>query len=238
MLRAENLSKKYADHLAVEDVSLSVHAGETVALLGAGGAGKSTTFRMLVGVDRPTNGRIVLDGVEISGTKVFERARLGLNYLPQQPSLIRDLTVSQNILAALEPTESGTARRKQIAAEMLVAFGVSHLATSWPGRLSGGERRRCEIARTMATRPKYVLLDEPFAGLDPIAIGEMRDIIRAIAVAGVGVLVADHNVKEMLRFVERAYLIESGRVVAHGDVDKIIQDPNVRRSYLGADFSL
>ncbi len=238
MLLAEHLSKKYSDRSVVEDVSFYVKPGEAVALLGPGGAGKTTIFEMLIGVESPTGGRIVLGDVEISTMPIYHRARRGLGYLPQQPSLIPGLTVEQNILLALEPTEPGAARRKRLTHELLSALRVAHIAEAWPSRISGGERRRCEIARALAIRPKYLLLDEPFAGLDPIAVSEIRDIVRLIANRDIGILIADHNVRETLRFVDRAYLIKSGRVLAHGEVGAVVNDLNARRTYLGADFSL
>jgi lipopolysaccharide export system ATP-binding protein len=237
MLFAEHLSRHYTDRLAVEDVTLYVKPGETVALLGPSGAGKTTIFDMLIGVELPTSGRIILDGLEISKMSVHHRARLGLGYLPQQPSLIPGLTIEQNLLLALEPTEPAASCRKRLTTELLSVFGITHLGTAWPGRTSGGERRRCEIARAVATRPKYLLLDEPFAGLDPIAISQMRDIVRLIANSGVGVLIADHNVREMVRFVGRVYLIDAGRVLSHRGVAAVVNDLKVRRTYVGDDFS-
>jgi lipopolysaccharide export system ATP-binding protein len=238
MLFAQNLSKTYADYSVVNNISLFLRRGETVALVGPGGAGKTTMFRMLIGIDQPTSGRITFDDVDITEFPVYERARLGLSYLPQQPSLIRALTVEKNLLLALETREPSASRRRMLCDELLSIFGIQHVRTARSGHVSGGERRRCEIARAMATRPKCLMLDEPFAGLDPLGISDMRKIINLVTEREIGVLITDHNVRETLSFVDRAYLIESGRILAEGTPDAIIADPEVRRAYLGTGFSL
>jgi len=237
MLFARRISKSYADHSAVSDVSLILHHAETVALLGPGGAGKTTVFQLLIGILQPDAGHIILDGVDITEVPVYERARRGLSYLPQEPSVLRTMTVEQNILFALEAREPSAARRQAIVEDLLTTFGIQDVRASRAGRISGGERRRCEIARTVAVRPKFVLLDEPFAGLDPLAINDMRTAIGMLTDRGIGVLITDHNIRETLRFVDRAYIIESGRILMEGSTSAVIANPEVRRAYLGAGFS-
>jgi len=237
MLFARRISKSYADHSAVSDVSLILHHAETVALLGPGGAGKTTVFQLLIGILQPDAGHIILDGVDITEVPVYERARRGLSYLPQEPSVLRTMTVEQNILFALEAREPSAARRQAIVEDLLTTFGIQDVRASRAGRISGGERRRCEIARTVAVRPKFVLLDEPFADLDPLAINDMRTAIGMLTDRGIGVLITDHNIRETLRFVDRAYIIESGRILMEGSTSAVIANPEVRRAYLGAGFS-
>jgi lipopolysaccharide export system ATP-binding protein len=237
LLLAQHLAKALGDYPAVNDVSLSVRRGEKVALLGPGGAGKTTVFRMIVGIVVPDYGRISLDGVDISDVPIYERAHRGLGYLPQEPSIFRTLTVEQNILIALEAHEPNLIRRSAIVEELLTTFGIRHVGKSRSGQISGGERRRCEIARAMVGHPSFVLLDEPFAGLDPIAISDMRIVINSLADRGIGILITDHNIREMLSFVDRAYVIQDGRILMEGSADAVISSPAVRRSYLGAGFS-
>jgi lipopolysaccharide export system ATP-binding protein len=238
VLFARHLAKSYVDYPVVGDVSLFVRRAETVALLGPGGAGKSTVFRLLIGILQPDAGRIFLEGVDITEIPVYERARRGLSYLPQEPSVIRTLTVEQNLLFALEAREPDAARRHAIVDELLIIFGIQDVRATRAGRISGGERRRCEIARTMAGRPKFVLLDEPFAGLDPLGITDMRAAIGLLTKHGVGVLITDHNIRDTLSFVDRAYIIDSGRILMEGSASEVIANPEVRRAYLGAGFSL
>jgi lipopolysaccharide export system ATP-binding protein len=238
VLIAQHLAKRYGDYSVIEDVSLYLHRSETVALLGAGGAGKSTVFQLLIGILQPEAGRIYLEGVDITDCPIHERARRGLSYLPQEPSVIPTLTVEHNLLFALEMRQPSAVRRRIIVNELLTIFGIQHVRTTRAGHVSGGERRRCEIARTMAGEPKFVLLDEPFAGLDPLAVADMRAAIALLTKHGVGVLITDHNIRDTLSFVDRAYIIESGRILKEGRTSEVIADPDVQRTYLGAGFSL
>jgi lipopolysaccharide export system ATP-binding protein len=238
MLFAQRLSKTYDDYLAVDDVSLVLHGAETVALLGPGGAGKTTVFQLLIGILQPDTGRIILDDLDITGIPIYERVRRGLGYLPQEPSVLRTLTVEQNLIIALEAREPIETRRREIVEDLLTIFGLQNIRASRAGRISGGERRRCEMARTLAIRPKFVLLDEPFAGLDPLGINEIRTAIGLLTERGIGVLITDHNIRETLSFVDRAYIIESGRILMEGSTDAVISNSEVRRAYLGANFSL
>jgi lipopolysaccharide export system ATP-binding protein len=238
VLVAQLLAKNYANYQAVDDVSLLVSRAETVALLGPSGAGKTTVFQLLIGILQPDAGRIFLNDLDITETPIYDRVCLGLSYLPQNPSLLHGLTVEQNLLLALEAHEPKAARRHAIVDDLLTVFGIQRVRKSWSGRLSGGERRRCEIARAMATRPNFVMLDEPFAGLDPLGIRDMRSVIDLLKQGGIGVLITDHNIRETLGFVDRAYIIESGRILAEGRAEAIIANPAVRRSYLGSGFSL
>jgi lipopolysaccharide export system ATP-binding protein len=235
---AQHLVKHFDDYPAVDDVSLLLRRAETVALLGPGGAGKTSVFQMLIGVLRPDSGEVTLDGVDITAYPIHERARLGLSYLPQEASVFRTMTVEQNLLLALETCESDRRRRRETVENLLTAFRIQDIRGVRTAKLSGGERRRCEIARTMATRPNYVLLDEPFAGLDPLAVNDMRVAIKLLTAYGIGVLITDHNVRETLSFIDRAYVIESGRILMEGTADAVIANPEVRRAYLGAGFSL
>ena len=234
MLSAHHLAKSYGDRSVVEDVSVHLHRSEVVALLGPAGAGKSTVFQLLIGVLQPDSGSIVLEGLDVTDYPVYERARLGLSYLPQEPSVLRTLTVEQNLLFALETHEPDARRRQSVVDQLLTIFGIQHVRTTRAGRVSGGERRRCEIARTMAVEPKFILLDEPFAGLDPLAIADMRAAITLLTKYGVGVLITDHNVRDTLSFVNRTYIMESGRILKEGNTNEVIADPDVRRTYLGA----
>ena len=238
MLVAQHLAKVLGDYAAVSDVSLYVRRGEKVALLGPGGAGKSTVFRMIIGIIMPDYGRISLDDADITGIPVYDRARRGLSYLPQEPSVFPTMTVEQNLLIALEAQELDAARRHAIVEELLTIFGIRSVSKIRSGQVSGGERRRCEIARAIASSPSFVLLDEPFAGLDPIAIGDMRIVINSLTDRGIGILITDHNIRETLSFVDRAYIIKDGRILMAGSADAVIASPEVRRSYLGAGFSM
>lgn len=238
MLSAQHLSKAFGGRQVVEDVSLSLRRGEAVGLLGPNGAGKTTTFSMLIGVLQADQGDITLDNTPVTRLPQFERARRGMSYLPQEPSIFRSLTVEQNILLVLEAHEADNARRKERLDWLLGEFHIDHIRTASASRLSGGERRRCEIARALASNPSFVLLDEPFAGVDPIAVHEIRSLVRFLTGRGIGVLITDHNVRETLNLIDRAYIIESGRVLMHGTVDAVISDPVVQSVYLGADFRL
>jgi lipopolysaccharide export system ATP-binding protein len=238
MLEARHIAKAYGYDSVVNDVSLSVRRGEVVALLGPNGAGKTTLFQILIGVEIADRGQVVLDGEDVSALPLFERARRGLSYLPQESTLYRGLTVEQNILLVLEANVTDRAQQQEVLNGLLGAFGIEHVRRSRASSVSGGERRRCEIARSLAARPRFMLLDEPFAGIDPIAISEIRDLVFRLTERGIGVLITDHNVRETLRMVDRAYIIESGRIFAHGTVEQVISDPEVRRVYLDPKFRL
>ena len=232
MLAAKNLARSRGFRDVVSDVSLQVERGEAVALLGPNGAGKTTIFQMIVGAMTPDHGRIYIDDEDVTSLPIFERARRGLNYLPQEPSLFHGLTVEQNILLVLEARDPNPAHRNHFKEVLIERFGLKHVRHVSAAKISGGERRRCEIARTLAARPSFILLDEPFAKLDPIAIGEIRDLVRLLTHRGIGVLITDHNVRETLNSVDRAYIINSGRIFAEGTPDEIVRDAEVRRLYL------
>ncbi len=237
-LCARHLQKTYGRRRVVDDASLSVTEGEVVGLLGANGAGKTTTFYMMVGLETSEGGSIVLNGKDVTGLPMYLRARLGLGYLPQEPSIFRKLTAEQNILAVLETRPFGRNERFERLEELLEEFGVAHVRKTRGDALSGGERRRVEIARCLATDPRYILLDEPFAGIDPLAIDDIRDIILYLKEQGIGILITDHNVRETLGITDRAYIMAEGRILKSGDPAELVQDPDVRRLYLGERFAL
>lgn len=237
-LAAHSLQKTYARRRVVDDVSLTVAQGEVVGLLGANGAGKTTTFYMMVGLERTELGNIFLNGQDVTTLPMYLRARLGLGYLPQEPSIFRKLTAEQNILAVLETMKMKRAERFARLEELLEEFGVTHVRRTRGDALSGGERRRVEIARCLATEPQYILLDEPFAGIDPIAIDDIRDIILYLKGQGIGILITDHNVRETLGITDRAYIMSDGRILRSGSPDDLVRDQDVRRLYLGERFSL
>jgi len=237
-LVAHGLGKQFKKRPVVRDVSLSVRRGEAVGLLGPNGAGKTTTFYMIVGLVPPDSGTIALDGTVISGLPMYRRARLGIGYLPQEASVFRGLNVEQNIMAALDLVEPDRDRRAAIVDALLSEFGISHLRRTPALALSGGERRRVEIARALATGPNYILLDEPLAGIDPIAVGEIRDLVSHLKHRGLGVLITDHNVRETLEIIDRAYILYDGHVLMEGTPDAVVANPDVRRVYLGEKFSL
>ena len=237
-LVATGLGKTYRKRPVVRNVSLSLRRGEAVGLLGPNGAGKTTTFYMIVGLVRPDTGSISLDGQDITTLPMYRRARLGIGYLPQEASVFRGLNVEQNVMAALEVTEPHADRREQMLAELLAEFGIGHLRRTPALALSGGERRRVEIARALATRPSYILLDEPLAGIDPIAVGEIRDLVSHLKHRGLGVLITDHNVRETLGIIDRAYIMHDGQVMMEGEPGAVVADENVRRVYLGDRFTL
>lgn len=237
-LTVEEIGKTYRRRRVVRSVSLQVQRGEAVGLLGPNGAGKTTVFYMITGVIRPDHGRIQLDGFEITGLPMYRRARLGIGYLPQEASIFRGLTVEENIMAVLEMTVPDRRERKDDLERLLAEFRIEHLAKSPSIALSGGERRRCEIARALASRPSFMLLDEPFAGIDPIAVGEIHAIVRHLTQRGIGVLITDHNVRETLGLIDRATIIASGEVLTEGSPQEIVENPDVRRLYLGEQFSL
>jgi len=237
-LVAHAVGKTYKKRAVVQGVSVHVQRGEAVGLLGPNGAGKTTTFYMIVGLVRPDTGRIELDGQNITGLPMYRRARLGIGYLPQEASVFRGLNVERNILAALEVVEPDRDRRHEMLDELLAEFGIGHLRRTPALALSGGERRRVEIARALASQPHYVLLDEPLAGIDPIAVGEIRDLVSHLKDRGIGVLITDHNVRETLEIIDRAYIMHDGRVLMEGMPDEVVANEDVRRVYLGERFSL
>ncbi len=237
-LAASGVGKTYKKRPVVQNVSIQVRRGEAVGLLGPNGAGKTTTFYMITGQVRPDTGSITLDGQDITGLPMYRRARLGIGYLPQEASIYRGLNVEQNVLAALEVVERDPNRRRMMLDELLAEFGISHLRRTSALALSGGERRRVEIARALATQPGYILLDEPLAGIDPIAVGEIRDLVSHLKHRGIGVLITDHNVRETLEIIDRAYIMHDGKVLMEGRPQEVVADVDVRRVYLGERFSL
>ena len=237
-LYVSGLGKRYKKRPVVRNVSLSLQRGEAVGLLGPNGAGKTTTFYMITGLVQPDEGRVMMDGHDVTMLPMYRRARLGLGYLPQEASIFRGLTVEQNIRAALEVVEPEADRRAAMLDELLAEFGIAHLRRAPALALSGGERRRCEIARALATHPSYILLDEPLAGIDPIAVGEIRDLVKHLKDRGIGVLITDHNVRETLEIIDRAYILHDGKVLMEGNPQEIVANEDVRRVYLGEKFSL
>jgi lipopolysaccharide export system ATP-binding protein len=237
-LVAAGLGKQFKKRPVVRNVSISVRRGEAVGLLGPNGAGKTTTFYMITGLIQPDTGTISLDGAEISSLPMYRRARLGIGYLPQEASVFRGLTVEQNIVAALDVIETDRDRRAAMLDALLAEFGISHLRRTPALALSGGERRRVEIARALATGPNYILLDEPLAGIDPIAVGEIRDLVSHLKHRGLGVLITDHNVRETLEIIDRAYILHDGQVLMEGVPGEVVAHQDVRRVYLGEKFSL
>ncbi len=237
-LVARHLGKSFGANRVVDDVSVAVARGEAVGLLGPNGAGKTTVFYLITGLVRADDGAIDLDGHAITKLPMYRRARLGIGYLPQEASIFRGLTVEANIRAILELVERDRNRREDQLDALLEEFHIDHLRKSQARALSGGERRRCEIARAVAGRPNFMLLDEPFAGIDPIAVGDIHALVRHLTARGIGVLITDHNVRETLGLVDRAYIIHSGRVLMEGHPDDIINSDDVRRLYLGDEFTL
>jgi lipopolysaccharide export system ATP-binding protein len=237
-LEVRSIAKSYDKRAVLHDVSLHVERGEVVGLLGPNGAGKTTSFYSVMGLVRPDAGRIFLDGRDITHLPMYRRAILGLGYLPQETSIFRGLTVEQNILAVLEVEEPDRAAREARLEQLLGEFGLTHLRASPAMALSGGERRRCEIARSLAAEPSIMLLDEPFAGIDPISIADIRDLVRELKKRGIGVLITDHNVRETLDIVDRACIIYDGQVLFEGTPQALVADESVRRLYLGESFAL
>jgi lipopolysaccharide export system ATP-binding protein len=238
MLSVQQLVKSLGGYRIIEDVTLSFRRGEIVGLLGPNGAGKTTTFRMLTGLLIADSGHIELDGDEITRLPFYERARRGISYLPQDSFMPRSLSVEDNIAMVLEVREPSAAKRKDIFAELVEQFHLEELRKARTGTLSSGQRRRCEIAVTLACNPSFALLDEPFARVDPQTIEEMTVLIRHLTERGIGVLITDHNARELFQMVDRAYVIESGRVLAHGSTEELLADPEVRRAYLGEEFRI
>ncbi len=238
LLRAERLTKTYSGRRVVNDVSIEVQAGEVVGLLGPNGAGKTTTFYMIVGLTRPDAGTVTLGGEEMTGLPMYERARRGIGYLPQEPSIFRKLTVEQNILAILETLNLAPAERAQRLRRLLDELGIARLARSKALSLSGGERRRVEITRALALSPAFMLLDEPFAGIDPIAVVDIQSIVTQLKKRGIGVLITDHNVRETLGICDRAYILNDGAVLEEGAPERIAESKQAREIYLGEKFRL
>jgi lipopolysaccharide export system ATP-binding protein len=232
------VEKSFVGRKVVKGVSLYVRRGEAVGLLGPNGAGKTTVFYMITGLIKADRGRIELDGHDITALPMYQRGRLGIGYLPQEASIFRGLTVEQNIRAVLEVVEPSRRKREADLDRLLDEFNITRLRKTPSIALSGGERRRVEIARALATRPSYMLLDEPFAGIDPIAVGDIQALVRHLTQRGIGVLITDHNVRETLGLTDRAYIIYSGEVLMEGNTSDIVNDPEVRRLYLGEEFRL
>ncbi len=235
-LVVSHLSKSYGKRPILRDISMELHRGEVVALLGPNGAGKTTCFYSVAGLVLPDSGTVSLDGNDVTQYPMYRRAKQGIGYLPQEASIFRGLSVSENIRSVLELSVKNKTKRKQMLDELLAEFSITHLRRAPSVALSGGERRRVEIARCLANQPNYVLLDEPFAGVDPIAVGEIRDLVAHLKDRGIGVLITDHNVRETLDIVDRAYILHDGVVLKSGTPEEVVQDSNVRRVYLGEEF--
>lgn len=237
-LRVTHLRKSYRKKTVIRDFSMELDRGEVVALLGPNGSGKTTTFYAIAGLVTPEGGTVLLDGQEITNFPMYRRAQLGIGYLPQEMSIFRGLSVQDNIAAVLDITESNRHKRRERLEELLSEFSIEHLRRAPALALSGGERRRVEIARCLAVRPKYLLLDEPFAGVDPISVGDIRHLVADLKNRGIGVLITDHNVRETLEIVDRAYILHEGRVLMSGTPEDVVQNENVRRVYLGDSFKI
>ncbi len=238
-LHARHLAKSYSGRQVVKDVSLRVNQGQIVGLLGPNGAGKTTSFYMIVGLVHHDSGNIILDGKDISQLPMHQRAQLGIGYLPQEASIFRKLSVTDNIMAILELNESITAQeREKMLSHLLGEFQIEHIRNSKGMSLSGGERRRVEIARTLANNPRFILLDEPFAGVDPISVGDIKRIIHQLKQRGIGILITDHNVRETLSVCEQAYIVSAGELIAEGNAAAILNNQTVKEVYLGENFSL
>lgn len=237
-LQVRNLRKSYRKRPVLRDVSLDLGRGEVVALLGPNGSGKTTCFYAIAGLVTPEAGQVTIDGRDVTNLPMYRRAKLGIGYLPQEVSIFRGMTVEDNIMSILEISESDRHKRRERLEELLSDFSVEHLRRASALSLSGGERRRVEIARSLAANPKYLLLDEPFAGVDPIAVGDIRNLVADLKNRGIGVLITDHNVRETLEIVERAYILHDGAVLMSGTTEEVINDENVRRVYLGQNFKI
>ncbi len=237
-LRIENLRKSYRKKIVIRDVSMQLDRGEVVALLGPNGSGKTTCFYSIAGLVSPEGGRVVLDGTDVTNLPMYRRGRLGIGYLPQEMSIFRGMKVEDNISAILDISIKDRHKRRERLEELLSEFSIEHLRRAPSLALSGGERRRVEIARCLAANPKYLLLDEPFAGVDPISVGDIRHLVADLSKRGIGVLITDHNVRETLEIVDRAYILHDGTVMMSGSPDDVVNDDNVRRVYLGHDFKI
>ncbi len=238
VITTDNLVKIYNTRHVVDGVSISVEQGSVVGLLGPNGAGKTTTFYMIVGIEKPDAGTVMLDGKDISAMPMYERARAGIGYLPQEASIFSKMTVEDNIMAILETTDLNASEIEAKMNALLDEFRLNHVRKSEGKALSGGERRRVEIARALATDPAFILLDEPFAGIDPIAVADIQGMIAHLAQRGIGVLITDHNVRETLSIVDKAYILAEGHILLHGDSETIANDPVARKYYLGDNFSM
>ena len=238
VITTDNLVKIYNTRHVVDGVSISVEQGSVVGLLGPNGAGKTTTFYMIVGIEKPDAGTVMLDGKDISSMPMYERARAGIGYLPQEASIFSKMTVEDNIMAILETTDLNASEREAKMNALLDEFRLNHVRKSEGKALSGGERRRVEIARALATDPAFILLDEQFAGIDPIAVADIQGMIAHLAQRGIGVLITDHNVRETLSIVDKAYILAEGHILLHGDSETIANDPVARKYYLGDNFSM
>ncbi|MBQ9571919.1 MAG: LPS export ABC transporter ATP-binding protein [Acidaminococcaceae bacterium] len=238
IIETKNLVKIYEQRRVVDEVSLSVEQGTVVGLLGPNGAGKTTTFYMVVGITKPDSGTILLDGKDIGQMPMYQRARLGISYLPQEASIFRKMTVEENLLSILETTSLSHEEQVKKMNELIEEFRIEHIRYSIGTALSGGERRRVEIARSLVTDPAFILLDEPFAGIDPIAVADLQEMIAHLAKRGIGILITDHNVRETLTIVDKAYILASGKVLLHGDSESIANDPVARKYYLGENFKM
>ncbi|EAP78020.1 LPS export ABC transporter ATP-binding protein [Roseovarius nubinhibens] len=237
-LTIRNLRKSYRKRVVIRDVSLEVKQGEVAALLGPNGSGKTTTFYSIAGLVFPEGGRVEIDGREVTHLPMYRRAKLGVGYLPQEMSIFRGLSVEDNIMAILDITHASRRKRRERLEELLSEFSIEHLRRAPALALSGGERRRVEIARCLAADPKYLLLDEPFAGVDPISVGDIRHLVADLKKRGIGVLITDHNVRETLEIVDRAYILHDGQVLMSGTADDVVANENVRRVYLGENFKI
>lgn len=237
-LTVKSLRKEYGQKIAVQDISLSMTQGEVVGLLGPNGAGKTTSFYMIVGLVQPTSGSVLIDSLDIGKMPVYQRARLGIGYLPQESSIFRGMNVEDNIFSILEVTESNKFKRKKRLEELLEEFSITHIRKSHALSLSGGERRRVEIARALATKPSFILLDEPFAGVDPIAVNDIRQMIIHLKDRDIGVLITDHSVRETLSIVDKAYIVYDGKILTSGTREEIIHNKDVQKVYLGENFKI
>ncbi len=237
-LRVENLRKAYRKRVVIRDFSMELNRGEVVALLGPNGSGKTTTFYAVAGLLTPEGGRVMIDGRDATTLPMYRRAKLGIGYLPQEMSIFRGLSVEDNVTAILDITYSDRHKRRERLEELLSEFSIEHLRRAPALALSGGERRRVEIARCLAANPKYLLLDEPFAGVDPISVGDIRHLVSDLKKRGIGVLITDHNVRETLEIVDRAYILHDGRVLMSGTPEEVVENENVRRVYLGDNFRI
>jgi lipopolysaccharide export system ATP-binding protein len=237
-LRVNHLRKSYKKRVVIRDFSMELNRGEVVALLGPNGCGKSTTFYSIAGLVYPEGGQVTIDGRDVTGLPMYRRAKLGIGYLPQEMSIFRGLNVEDNITAILDISEKNRHKRRERLEELLSEFSIEHLRRAPALALSGGERRRVEIARCLAANPKYLLLDEPFAGVDPISVGDIRHLVADLKKRGIGVLITDHNVRETLEIVDRAYILHDGKVLMSGTPTDVVENENVRRVYLGDNFRI
>ena len=237
-LRVVNLRKSYKNHVIIRDVTLDLARGEVVGLLGPNGSGKTTSFYAIAGLIIPEAGQVIIDGQDVTGLPMYRRARLGIGYLPQEMSIFRGLSVEDNILAILDISVKDGHKRRERLEELLSDFSIEHLRRAPALALSGGERRRVEIARCLAANPRYLLLDEPFAGVDPISVGDIRNLVTELKTRGIGVLITDHNVRETLEIVDRAYILHEGTMLMSGSPGDVVQNENVRRVYLGDNFNI